>query len=264
MSKSKNLSLLYTPSGRAGEYANKGYACNLYTGCPHGCKYCYSPATLRMTREQFHSCVKPKKNCLERLEVDLAKVGKLDEPIFLCFSCDPYPMGYDCSTTRAAIRLIKLSGNHVRILTKNGGYAKQDFDLLGSGDEFGVTLTMLARQQYKWEPLAGTIYSRLSAITTARHLNIKTWVSFEPVIYPDQTLHTIEHLAGCIDVIKIGKLNYINALPANLRAEVEHIDWRQFAIDASQLCERLGINYMLKADLKAYLKPGDLLEASDD
>lgn len=245
MSKTK-LSILYIPSGRAGEYANNGgYACNLYTGCPHGCAYCYSPACLHITREQFHSHVEPKKDCLKRLEADLAKVGVLDEPIFLCFSCDPYPHGYDCSTTREAIKLIKASGNNVRILTKNGFDSQGDFDLLDGNDEFGVTLTCNStRKVIQFENHAPIRRQRIEALKHAHNRGIKTWVSFEPVVSPEETLSLIREVAGFVNYIKIGKLNY--------HWYSRHIDWRRFAIEAAALATELGVPYLLKAVLKGF------------
>ena len=39
-----SMSIIYEPSGMAKEYSP--YACNLYIGCSHRCKYCYAPHTL--------------------------------------------------------------------------------------------------------------------------------------------------------------------------------------------------------------------------
>lgn len=241
----KKLSMLYTPSGRAGEYANHGYACNLYWGCPHGCIYCYAPACLHMDRAKFRSQVVPIKDALKRLEKDLQKVGKLDEPIFLCFSCDPYPSGVKNVITRSAITLIKTSGNNVRILTKSSMDARLDFDLLDSNDEFGISLTGGEQTWREWEPGAGNPYGRIDSLEIAHKKGIKTWVSFEPVIYPVETLSLIRRTSFA-DIRKIGKLNY--------HPHAKTIDWRKFAQDASALCESLGLNYVLKEDLKAYLE----------
>jgi DNA repair photolyase len=248
------LDVLYTPSGRAGEYANHGYAVNLYDGCSHKCAYCYVPQVLHRTRELFHFKVEPRNNILQRLEKDLSKVGILDEPIFLCFTCDPYPANTDATTTREALKLIKASGNNVRILTK-GNNAYSDFDLLDNNDEFGVTLTFDNMfDSREWEPGVHSPYSRTEALRLANQLGIKTWASFEPVIEPEQTLRLAKCISHYCDLMKFGKLNHANRLPESYKDLVWHIDWKKFALDVIALMQEIGYtNYVLKEDLKAYL-----------
>jgi DNA repair photolyase len=250
MSKQR-FDVLYTPSGKAGEYANNGYAANCYQFCPHGCVYCYVPACLYMTREQFRQPSVPKKDVLARLEKDLAKAGKLDEPIFLSFANDPYPpQEADLGITRRAIELIKSSGNNVRILTKGAILASRDFDLLGKGDEFGVTLTLNnAICSEIWEPGAPDCYARLRYLEYAHTIGIKTWASCEPVIFTEQTLDLIESSASFVDLFKVGILNYSNSLPEHLKAQLKPVDWAQFGRDVLALAERLGCNVILKQDL---------------
>jgi DNA repair photolyase len=252
----KRFDILYTPSGRAGEYANHGYAANLYNHCPNGCAYCYVPACLRMTPEQFNQESVPKRDVLNRLYKDLQKAGKLDEPIFLNFTHDPYPpVEKKLKITRSAIELIKDAGNNVRILTKNGDLAQRDFGLLDSNDEFGVSLTTIDYESLKmWEPNAGTPHARMGAIIEAKRKGIKTWVSCEPVLRPEWTIEMIRQIAPDADLVKVGVLNYSNTLPDHLKAQLKPVDWKQFAIDVTTLCESLGVNYVLKQDLKKYLE----------
>lgn len=40
------MRIIYEPKGRAREYAN--LAANLYSGCIHGCVYCYVPQFLHL------------------------------------------------------------------------------------------------------------------------------------------------------------------------------------------------------------------------
>ena len=105
------MQAIYEPRGAAREYAP--LACNLYRGCVHGCKYCYSPATLRMSREEFHASARPRPGILEALEKDARKLssqpsllrrgfegqgaapsagsGQVVPHVLLCFTSDPYP-----------------------------------------------------------------------------------------------------------------------------------------------------------------------------
>lgn len=260
--------ILYTPSGRAGEYANKGYALNLYKGCPHGCRYCYVPCNRFVTgdkvqaaREQFHASVTPVPFALERLERDLARLGKLDEPIFLSFNSDPYPTHprgwtFRQSITHRAIELMKASGNNVRILTK--GYIPcEDLDLLGRGDEVGVTLTLhLPQDHEQWEPGASIYSHRLFNLQRAKNKSLSTWASFEPVIDPKQTLDLVKGVSPFADVIKVGKANHLdkwNWPSEEWRKRVESIDWAAFATEIIDMLVEMEKPFVLKNDLVKYL-----------
>ena len=78
---------IYKPKGKAAEYGE--YALNIYTGCPHGCYYCYSPNVLRKDRNVFHSEVEPRKgtkdyspySTFHDIEAEYEKVKELNEKL---------------------------------------------------------------------------------------------------------------------------------------------------------------------------------------
>ncbi len=238
--------LLYTPSGRAGEYADHGYAANLYRGCTHRCMYCYAPAALRMGRDAFHSKVAPAPNALERLRRDMMRVGLLQEPVFLCFSCDPYNVDGSNEITREAIKIIIGHANRVNILTKGGTMACNDFDLLKkSGSLVGATLTFASPTlSREWEPGAASHSDRLAMLLEAKRNGIETWASIEPVIVPEESLRIMEHAMPVVDTFKIGKWNHDKRAAA--------IDWAKFLYNAVNLCEAHGKAYVIKQDLLGY------------
>jgi DNA repair photolyase len=239
----EGMKIIYSPSGRAGEYANHGYAVNLYNGCVHGCRYCYVPACKRLTHEKFHASVTPQKDILKRLEHDV-KLGVFQEPIFLSFSCDPYPPGEINKLTREAIKIIIDSGNRVNILTKGGSRAERDFDLLASvpGNKIGATLTFCTNNDSKaWEPEAALPYDRVAMLQIAHSLGIYAWVSMEPVIIPEQTLTLIYDVYQFADEIRVGKWNH--------SAEANKIDWKDFYYKAKSKLDHYGVKYILKDDL---------------
>ncbi len=239
------MKLIYTPSGRAGEYANKGYAANLFNGCLHGCLYCYVPAARKIKPEIFHSRMFAYADVLNRLRRDL--VGKkLVEPLFLCFSCDPYPPDEElCAITRKAIEIVMESGNAVNILTKGGMRAARDFDLLKQDkrNRIGATLTFLdLRMSRKWEPLAAQPRKRIEMLEAAKDAGISTWTSMEPVIVPKETLRLITEAVPFVDVFKIGRWNHSKA--------ANDIDWKGFHQEATGLMKDFNCKYVIKEDLK--------------
>lgn len=95
---------IYEPRGAAKEYGD--YALNIYTGCPHRCFYCFAPGVLRRDKETFHSVVQPRENIVEETRKQLEREKITGKLIHLCFTCDPYPTGYDSTTTREIIKLL--------------------------------------------------------------------------------------------------------------------------------------------------------------
>lgn len=227
---------IYEPSGRAKEYCD--LAINIYTGCNHGCTYCYAPRILHKTREQF-AYIEPRKGIVDALKKQLATEDIKDREIQLCFTCDPYPADIDTTVTREVIEVIKNSGNHVRILTKGYG-ADRDFDLLDNSDWFGVTITGRGAWLAENEPKAALFTQRLMLLKAAHNLGIKTWVSLEPVFFPHEVYNSIELHGNYVDVYKIGKLNYV---PSD-------IDWGEFGRECERLCKEHGRDYYIKDDLR--------------
>lgn len=228
---------IYVPKGKAKEYGD--YAINIYTGCPHRCYYCFAPSVLRKEKEDFHSNVKARDNIVEAVKKQIESSRISDRLIHLCFTCDPYPMGCDTTPTREIIKIIKDSGNHVQVLTKNEGL--RDFDLLDKDDWYGISLTGATAKQ---EPNATTPTNRLWGLSIARNRGIKTWVSFEPVINAESVLATLTAHREIFDKVKVGKLNYH---PSN-------IDWADFGEKFESKCKDFGIEYYIKESLRNEMK----------
>ena len=222
---------IYEPKGKAKEYGD--YALNIYTGCPHECFYCFAPSVLRKAKEDFHKCVEPRKNIVEEVKKQIEREKITGKLIHLCFTCDPYPCGYDTTPTREIIKVIKESGNNVQILTKGNG--SRDFDLLDKNDWYGITLDGIGNGRNPlWK-------ARVEALAEAHSKGIKTWVSFEPVTNERQFFIELHLVSLMVDKVKIGKLNY----------HPSDIDWKSFGEKAEALCKSLGIDYYIKDGLRA-------------
>lgn len=230
---------IYEPKGAAKEYGD--LALNIYTGCTHGCYYCFAPNVLHKTKEAFSTNVMPRFGIVEEVKKQLDKERITGKMIHLCFTCDPYPTGVDTSTTREIIKLLKAAGNHVQILTKG---ICTDLDLLDECDRFGITYAGYAEDDIqsvaKEEPNAAPPYARAMSIMNARTLGIQTWVSFEPVLCADNVLAELEYIPADVEV-KIGKLNY----------HPSSTNWHDFGHAAEEVCKRRGLCYCIKDGLRA-------------
>lgn len=225
---------IYEPRTKAREYCD--LAVNIYTGCNHGCTYCYAPRILHKKREDFDDLA-PRKDLLESVVNQLKREKFIDKKIMLCFTCDPYPAILETGITRGVIRIIKNTGNHVQILTKGGARAVRDFDLLDENDSFGVTISCNNSEEV--EPGAAPVAERIRTLQIAHSLGIKTWVSCEPVFEPKAVYRLITN-CNYIDLYRIGKLNYMKS----------EIDWALFGKTAERLCIQHGRNYYIKDDLR--------------
>lgn len=236
---------IYVPRGKAKEYGD--YAINIYTGCPHECYYCFAPNVLHKVKDDFHKCIEPRKNIVEEVRKQIYREQITGKLIHLCFTCDPYPKGYDSTPTREIIKVLKESGNHVQILTKNGFDARRDFDLLDSDDFFGVTYAGYTGIDFthtpKSEPKAGAPIERLQALHIAYKYGINTWVSCEPVLDAKDVIWLMEQ-ADYIDIWKVGKLNY----------HPSDIDWGEFGRKAEAILRSKGETYYIKEGLRAEME----------
>lgn len=222
---------IYEPKGAAREYGE--LALNIYTGCPHRCFYCYAPQVLHCDREAFHSHVEPRPGIVDAVREQLERTGMTGKTVHLCFACDPFPWGYDCTPTLDIIRLLKEHGNHVQILTKGDG--SPCVDLLDENDWYGVTL------DGSEEPVVSRM--RTDVLRKVKlYRGTRTWISFEPVLDPEMVLLKINRFKRYLDRVAIGKLNY--------HQPPEPIDWGAFGREAEELCQRIGMDYYIKSSLR--------------
>jgi DNA repair photolyase len=239
---------IYIPKARAREYGD--LAINIYTGCNHGCTYCFARDMKKRFTPKGRECnfdnPEPRKDIVESVKRQIEREQITGKLIHLCFLCDPYPAEIDTAPTREIIKLIKDSGNNVQILTKGGLRAERDFDLLTSSDWFGVTYTNDSLfEAHKCEPNAAPSCERLLTLARAKKRGIRTWVSCEPVYEPEAVYSIIEEVKY-IGLYRIGKMNY----------RPSGINWREFGVECKRLCTYYGRNFYIKDDLQAEMDAG--------
>jgi len=130
--------------------------------------------------------------------------------------------------------------------------AVTDFDLYGhDGDRFGVTLTCDNPDDSKrFERYAALPDDRMAALKAAHDRGIATWVSLEPVLYPEQTLHLIDLTHDFVDHYGVGKLNTVGkGLTQELNDLERSIEWHKFRSDAEAKLTAYGKSYKIKAAL---------------
>jgi DNA repair photolyase len=239
--------VIYEPKGKAAEYAP--LALNLYRGCSHGCLYCYGPQVTHIPRGQFFNpaFIRVRRRILEDLAFQAQAMAGDPRPILLSFTSDPYQeLERVAKATRRALEILMSNALTVTILTKGGGWGlERDRDLLTMNPQntWAVTLTLDdSVKSLLWEPMAAIPKSRISALKAAKHLGLKTWVSFEPVICPEAVYRLLEVTHEFVDLYKVGKLNY--------HPRAKEINWPRFREEIKSRLEKLGKPYLIKKDLQ--------------
>lgn len=241
------MNAIYEPKGKAREYSP--LALNLYLQCSHGCKYCYGSSIMRKSKKDYFIIPNPRKNVLENLKKDLSR-NIIKEQVMLSFIGDVYSVTSDNNrTTRRALEMLNSYHVPVAILTKGGNRCLKDLDIFkafGEHIQVGTTLTFLDESKsLEWEPGAAKPEERLSVLKKIHDEGIKTFVSFEPVINPEESIKLIERTLkdNSVDVYKIGKINNYNGFD-------KMINWNYFLENALKLLRGARKNVYIKRDLR--------------
>ena len=161
-----------------------GYSLNCYTGCVHGCVYCYARFMQRFHPhpEPWGKFVDVKVNAVEALERQVKRMPPGD--VFMSSACDGWqPIEADRRLTRRCSEILLDHGFQVNVLTKSA-LVRRDLDLFaGRAARIGVTVTTLDENlRTLWEPLASPVEERLGVLAEARRAGLKTSVMFGPLL----------------------------------------------------------------------------------
>ncbi len=213
-------SMLYKTGVEYGDYT-----INHALGCSHGCKYpCY--AFLMAKRfgkvKSYDEWINPKiaSNTLEILDKEIPRLKKDIKEVQLCFTTDPFMLGYDemCEMSIQIIKKLNSHGIKCTALTK--GILPQELSALNKTNEFGITLVSLNENyREKYEPFAAPYAKRIAALKQLHDEGIKTWVSIEPYPTPNiikQNYDEILSAISFVDKIIFGRTNYNKDISAYL------------------------------------------------
>ena len=153
------------------------YTVNPYTGCAHGCLYCYASSYIR---DFFNP--RPKKDFLRAAARDLSRIppGSI---INISSSSDPYqPLEAEMGLTRALLEMIPES-YVIEIVTKSD-IVTRDADLLSRRASV-VSLTVTTMDESlaaRLEPRAPKPSRRVSAMETLSRAGIPVVLRLDPLV----------------------------------------------------------------------------------
>jgi DNA repair photolyase len=185
------------------------YVVNPYTGCQHGCSYCYARFMKRVTghREPWGEFVDVKINAPELLRGEIRK--KKRGRVWVSGVCDPYqPLEEKYRLTRQCLEILAHHGWPVTIQTRSP-LVLRDLDIIKIARDFEVGLTVTTaddRIRTLFEPNAPPIAERIAALDTLHRAGVRTFAMIAPVLPGAEGL--VKLLRGKIDYAIIDRMNY--------------------------------------------------------
>lgn len=229
------------------------WAMNHVQGCAHGCKYpCY--AFLMAKRfgrvKTYEEWLRPSlvDNTLDLLCKELPKHKDKIKRVQLCFTTDPFMMGYPevGKMSIDAIKLINSFGIPCVALTK--GVLPASLSELSKVNTYGITLVSLDEGFCEtMEPGAAHIADRLAALRVLHDAGCKTWVSMEPYPTPNvckQELQPILEAVSFVDRIVFGRVHYDKR--ASSYGELDNF-YHAAAAQVGEFCREHGIDCHIKS-----------------
>lgn len=240
-------SMLYKTGVEYGDYTM-----NHVFGCSHGCKfpcYAFNMAKRFGNVKEYREWTKPKlvSNTLELLEKEIPKYKDDIKSVHLCFSTDPFMVGYQ-EIEKMSINSIKLlNDNEIKCTVLTKGILPKELSKLSKKNEYGITLISLDETfRMEFEPNSSKYSERIKALKYLHNKGCRTWVSIEPYPTPNiinQDLYKILEKISFVDKIIFGRLHY-NKLVS------EYKDYQNFYNEQVRIvksfCRRNHIKYHIK------------------
>jgi len=157
----------------------KKYSVDPYTGCAHGCIYCYASSYIKDFRNP-----RPKRDFLRVFEREVRKKKGEIAYVSMSNSSDPYqPLEKTHRLTRGALQILKKYDVPVLLLTKSN-LVLRDIDILKEMKvAVSITITTLDEQlASKLEPFAPPPTDRIYALKTLAKEGISTIARIDPLI----------------------------------------------------------------------------------
>jgi len=228
------------------------YTVNPYTGCSHGCIYCYARSYCpKEIGENWGKVVVVKENIVEVLAKELRNKRK-EGRLMLSTITDPYqPLEGKEKLTRGILQILVNSRYKVSIQTKSD-LVLRDLDLIVRNREntdVGFTLTTLdERLAGMIEPSASPPRKRIKALGRLREEGIRTWIFFGPVLpgVDEGGIMEIAEIAKATDsAIFYDKFRVKEFMKSGIVGEIAEMarktDWRVLARKIQEICDSIGV-----------------------
>ena len=199
------------------------YVINPYTGCQHGCTYCYARFMKRFTghKEPWGEFVDVKINASDLLQVEIKK--KKRGRVWVSGVCDPYqPLEAKYKLSRRCLKILEQHNWPVVVQTRSP-LILRDIDILKEAKDFEVGFTVTTMDdgiRKLFESSAPPIKDRLNALDVLHRAGIRTYAMIAPMLPGAESL--AEALGGKVDYIIVDRMNY------------NHADWvyRKYGLDS--------------------------------
>jgi len=220
---------------------------NPYTGCDHGCVYCYASSYV----PQFAKC-RPKSDVLQRLQREAAKLK--GETVSIANSSDPYPrLEATAGLTRRCLGILAENNCRIQIITKSKLVIRDDDLLSKVPSTVALTITTDDAEVARLlEPNAPPPTDRLKAAEDLIGKGISVSVRIDPVIpfvndQPEKLVATlasigVKHVTSSTYKIKPDNWHRFSAVMPAVAENLKPLYFKQG--------EKVGGNTVLPRDLR--------------
>lgn len=186
------------------------YCLNCYTGCGHGCAYCYATFMKKFTNhpEPWGTFVDVKVNAVDLLKKALRR--NITGEVLMSSVTDAYqPLEKKYELTRGCLGLLAQTELDVDILTKSD-LVVRDIDILSGMATVDVGLTITTnREDIKrvFERASSSIGERINALKALRRAGVSTYVFIGPIL-PMDPEKLVDSVAPFAERVLIDRMNY--------------------------------------------------------
>lgn len=187
------------------------YCINPYTGCSHGCRYCYASFMKRFTNhtEPWGDFVDVKINAPYILRKQLRRTRK--GAIIISSVTDPYqPLESRYKITRKCLEELLPYQFSVNILTKSP-LVLRDIDLMKKFKDIEVGITITTSDEgirRLFEPKTPSIEARIHTLQKLHRSGLRTYAFIGPVL-PMKPEILCKKIGDHVNYVLIDRMNYI-------------------------------------------------------